>query len=95
MYKINKDGRIVFMCGQDIVTGDSIINMDLLNKIVEDANRYHEMKKSIGGSLNFEDGWIYSDGDGNKEWDTAIDFSIDESSKHYREVCSSTEFDEV
>lgn len=63
--------------GQDSVTGSMIIDTDVLEKIIADANRYHYVKTAEAGSLI----WYEGDGDDGgwldtldqETWDQTID----------------------
>ena len=69
MKKYNQNDLVI---DQDPVSGGDIIQPDILERIIADANRYQYLKTADHGCLHwYSDGWI--DVDSAEDWDEMID----------------------
>ena len=64
---------------QDPVSGGDIIQPDVLEQIIADANRYHYLKTADHGALHwYDDGWL--DAESAEGWDAMIDLTFGDES---------------
>ncbi len=74
MKKYNQNDVVI---DQDMASGGDIVEPDVLERIIADANRYHYLKTAERGLLHWygeDDGWM--DVEDSEDWDEMIDFSL-------------------
>jgi len=77
MKKYNQNDLVL---DQNLMSSNGdMIQPDVLERIIADANRYHYLKTADHGCLHwYSDGWI--DADSADDWDEMIDFSLGDES---------------